>query len=102
MHVDRWTFLTNHAHVLLSIAADPEIRLRDLAAQVGITERSAQSIVSDLIAEGYVTVRKIGRRNHYKVHAELPFRHPLQKHQQVKLLLRTLRGRKATAGPDPV
>ena len=62
-----WTFLTNHGHVLLAIADDPETRLRDIAARVGITERAAQLIVSDLEAGGYLTKEKVGRRNHYTV-----------------------------------
>jgi DNA-binding MarR family transcriptional regulator len=62
-----WVFLTNHAHVLLSIARDPEIRARDIAEQVGITERAAQRIVADLVENGYVTKTKDGRRNRYAV-----------------------------------
>ena len=60
-----WTFLTNHAHVLFCIAEDPEMRLRDVAARVGITERAVQRIVTDLEGEGYLTVSKEGRRNRY-------------------------------------
>lgn len=75
-----WTFLTNHAHVLLSLATNPEIRLRDLADRVGITERAAQRIVSDLIAEGYVASERVGRRNIYQLHPELPLRHPVEQH----------------------
>lgn len=62
-----WLFLTNHAHVLLCIARDPDSRTRDIAAHVGITERAAQHIVSQLIAEGYLTRTKRGRRNHYEI-----------------------------------
>ena len=62
-----WVFLTNHAHVLLCIARDPNSRTRDIAEQVGITERAAQRIVSELIAEGYLTRTKRGRRNHYEI-----------------------------------
>lgn len=58
-----WTFLTNHAHVLVCIAEEPDIRGRDIATRVGITERSAQAIIADLVAEGYVTRTRIGRRN---------------------------------------
>lgn len=71
-----WTFLTNHAHVLLAIAQDPEQRIRDIADVVGITERAAHAILQDLVDDGYVTVIKEGRRNSYEVHPELPFRHP--------------------------
>ena len=62
-----WVFLSNHAHVLLCIARDADYRTRDIAEQVGITERAAQRIVSDLIAEGYLTRTKIGRRNRYEI-----------------------------------
>ena len=62
-----WAFLSNHAHVLLCIARDPDARTRDIARQVDITERAAQRIVSDLIAEGYLKRTKNGRRNHYEI-----------------------------------
>jgi predicted transcriptional regulator len=62
-----WVFLSNHAHVLLSIARDPDCRTRDIAEQVGITERAAQRIVSDLIVEGYLKRTKVGRRNRYEI-----------------------------------
>jgi len=78
-----WTFLTNHAHVLLCIAADPDIRGRDIAERVGITERSAQSIVADLESGGYLTRERVGRRNRYEVHGALPLRHPVEREHQV-------------------
>ena len=86
-----WTFLTNHAHVLLCIARDPEVRLRDVAARVGITERAVQRIVTDLEAGGYLTVSKEGRRNRYRLHSELPLRHPLERHHTVEALLGLVR-----------
>ena len=67
-----WGFLTNHARVLLCIAKDPGVRLRDIAVTVGITERSAFGIVSDLVAAGYVVKEKGGRRNRYRVEPDLP------------------------------
>ena len=67
-----WGFLTNHALVLLCIARDPGVRLRDIAATVGITERSAFGIVSDLVVAGYIVKEKGGRRNRYRVEAHLP------------------------------
>jgi len=82
-----WTFLTNHAHVLNCIAEDTESRLRDIAARVGITERAAQAIVSDLEAGGYLTRTRVGRRNTYEVHPELPFRHAIERDHQVGELL---------------
>ncbi len=87
----RWTFLTNHSHVLLCIASDPDIRGRDIAERVGITERSAQSIVSDLVDAGYVTREKVGRRNRYEVHPEGPLRHPVERGHEVAELLRLVR-----------
>jgi DNA-binding MarR family transcriptional regulator len=85
-----WTFLTNHAHVLLAIAADPDLRLRDVSERIGITERAAQRIVGELEAEGYLEVRRVGRRNAYRVHAELPLRHPAERHHRVGELLEVL------------
>jgi DNA-binding MarR family transcriptional regulator len=85
-----WTFLTNHAAVFLAIAAEPDARVRDVAERVGVTERSVTGIVRDLVDAGYVTVRKVGRRNVYRVHAERPMRHPAQRHNQVRRLLALL------------
>ncbi len=82
-----WTFLTNHAHVLFCIADDPEVRLRDVAARVGITERAVQRIVTDLEGEGYLTVSKEGRRNRYQVNYDLPLRHPIERHRNVRALI---------------
>lgn len=82
-----WTFLTNHGHVLLLLAREPELRLRDLAERVGITERSAQKIVAELEAAGYVAKTRIGRRNVYRVDPSLRFRHPLEAGHQVGELL---------------
>jgi predicted ArsR family transcriptional regulator len=72
-----YQFLTNHAQVLLCVAHDPGIRLRDIAQTVGVTERSAHRIVSQLVADGYVVRERIGRRNVYRVRPELPLHHPL-------------------------
>jgi len=87
-----WTFLTNHAHVLFCIAQDPEVRLRDVAARVGITERAVQRIVTDLEAAGYLTVSKEGRRNRYQVLYGLPLRHPIERHRTVKELIELVVG----------
>ena len=72
-----WSFLTNHARVLLCIAHDPGVRLRDIAARVGVTERTAYGIVTDLTEAGYVVKHKDGRRNRYQIQAHLPLRRPL-------------------------
>jgi hypothetical protein len=85
-----WTFLTNHFHVLACIYRDPGIRLRDVAAMVGITERAAQSMVADLAHAGYVTRRRVGRRNHYEVHPNAPLRHALDADLTVGTLLDAL------------
>ena len=71
-----WSFLTNHARVLLCIARDPSARLRDIAASLGITERSAHAIVNDLANAGYVLKQKDGRRNRYQIQAHLPVPEP--------------------------
>ena len=99
--VTGWDFLTNHAHVLTCVAHDPGIRLRDIAAAVGITERAAHRILSELVEEGYVLRERQGRRNRYQVVPELPLRHPLVQGREVGDLLEVLLGsaRPATARP---
>ncbi len=86
----RWDFLTNHAHVLTCVAHDPGIRLRDIGAAVGITERAAHRILSELVEEGYVQRERQGRRNRYQVELELPLRHPLVQEREVGDLLAVL------------
>jgi predicted transcriptional regulator len=88
----RWDFLTNHAHVLLCISRDPGIRVREIATAVGITERSAHRIVSELVEEGYVLRQRSGRRNVYTVEQGLPLRHPLVEEREVGDLLGVLHG----------
>jgi hypothetical protein len=90
-----WSFLTNHGQVLICLAADPDIRLRELGDAVGITERAAHRIVSDLIAADYVSRTRQGRRNHYAVQAHLPLPDPLARGQRVGDLLEILAGRVA-------
>jgi DNA-binding MarR family transcriptional regulator len=85
-----WRFLTNHTQVLLCIARDGDIRLRDIAERVGITERAAQRIVVDLVEAGFVERRKIGRRNHYSVDPGARMRHPAQVNQTIGDLLELL------------
>lgn len=85
-----WTFLTNHAHVLLTIARDPQSTLREVAAEVGITERATQKIVADLDAAGYLTRSRHGRRNRYSVTSGQPFRHPLAAGHDIDELLEIL------------
>ena|ERR1700679_3762350 len=76
-------FFTNHAHVLFLISRSANLRMRELAAEIGITERAVQRIVEDLTTSGYLVVTKEGRRNHYQVEWELPLRHPLEAHRTV-------------------
>jgi winged helix-turn-helix DNA-binding protein len=82
-----WRFVTNHGHVLGCIASNPAARLRDIAATVGITERTVAAIVGDLEEAGYLTKTRVGRNNRYEVHDELPLRHPQHRHHTVGKLI---------------
>ena len=82
-----WTFLSNHAHVLVCLALDPDARLRDVALSVGITERAVQKIVSDLEEAGVIVRERAGRRNSYRLNLEVPLRHALESHKTVGVLL---------------
>lgn len=82
-----WTFLTNHARVLIRIARVPDSRMRDIADSTGITERAAQLIVADLEEEGYLTHTRVGRRNVYTINPDLPFRHPAEADHDVQALI---------------
>jgi predicted ArsR family transcriptional regulator len=82
-----WTFLTNHARILILIAETPGIRLRDVADQVGITERAAQRIVAELEASNYLTHETVGRRNQYELRPHAHLRHPLEDDVEVGKLL---------------
>jgi predicted ArsR family transcriptional regulator len=85
-----WTFLTNHAQVLLCLAETPDIRLRDVADHVGITERAAQRILADLVNAGYVKTTRVGRRNHYTLVRKQAMRHTAQVGYEVGALLEAL------------
>jgi hypothetical protein len=85
-----WTFLTNHAQVLVCIARDPGVRLRDIGERVGITERAAHRIVTELAAAGYITRHRNGRRNHYTINTHLPLPDPIAREQNVGELLEIL------------
>ncbi|MEU6988236.1 helix-turn-helix domain-containing protein [Streptomyces sp. NPDC046324] len=82
-----WTFLTNHARVLLALSRDPGVRLRDVAASCGVTERTVQAIVADLEAAGYITRARTGRRNRYTLVPGAPFRHPAEAGREIAGLL---------------
>jgi DNA-binding IclR family transcriptional regulator len=85
-----WTFLTNHAQVLLCLAETPDIRLRDVAARVGITERATQRILADLVDAGYVKTERLGRRNRYTVDRQHAMRHSAQLGYEIGALLEAL------------
>ncbi|MGF1599235.1 MAG: helix-turn-helix transcriptional regulator [Acidimicrobiales bacterium] len=89
-NVPSWTFLTNHAHVLVAIHRNPELRQRDIAHAVGITVGAVQKIIGELEAAGYLTHERIGRRNRYQVSTDRPLRHPLEEHHSVADLLASL------------
>jgi DNA-binding MarR family transcriptional regulator len=82
-----WRFVTNHTQVLLCISRDGDVRLRDVAERVGITERAAQRIVTDLVEGGFVERRRVGRRNHYSIDRSAKMRHPAQVNQEIGELL---------------
>ena len=85
-----WTFLSNHAHVLLCVARDATMRIRDIALQVGITERAVRHIISDLEEAGYVERVRIGRRNSYRIDESLHLRHPIEQHKTIADLIRAI------------
>ena len=93
--MESWSFLTNHARVLLCIARDPGMRLREVAAGLGITERSAQAIVAELTAAGYVVKHKHGRRNRYQIQAHLPLPEPASQAPAIGDVLAMLVGNSA-------
>jgi len=98
--VASWTFLTTHARVLLLVAHDPGIRLRDIAASLDITERSAFGIIADLVEAGYVVKERDGRRNRYHVQAHLPLPEPTARERTVGDVLALLTGTDATGKPE--
>jgi DNA-binding IclR family transcriptional regulator len=85
-----WTFLTNHTQVLLCIARNPRLTAKEIAAQVGITERAVQRLLDDLARAGYISRTRDGRRNVYEIHPELPMRHPAQHGYAIRDLLNVL------------
>jgi DNA-binding MarR family transcriptional regulator len=85
-----WTFLTNHAHVLMSVAGNPDATTREIAAVVGITERAVQRIVAELERDGYLSHERRGRGNHYRVNARGRLRHPMDREHRVGELLSLL------------
>jgi len=98
--VESWSFLTNHARVLLCIAHDPGARLRDIAASLGITDRSVYGIVTDLTTAGYVVKHKDGRRNLYQIQAHLPLPEPASQEPAIGEVLALLMGSRARQQPS--
>jgi DNA-binding IclR family transcriptional regulator len=95
-----WSFLTNHARVLMCIAHDPGARLRDIAASLGITERSAYGIITDLAGAGYVIKQKDGRRNRYQIQADLPLPEAASQEPAIGEVLAVLAGRRREAAAN--
>lgn len=87
-----WTFLSNHAHVLLLLATGEDLRVRDIAARVGITERAVQKIMTELDAGGVLSRTREGRRNRYSIHTDIHLRHPVEAHRTVGDLIRLVHG----------
>lgn len=100
-----WTFLTNHAHVLICFAEAPDATMREVAARVGITERAVQRIVAELEESGYLSHTRKGRTNRYAIHAHRPLRHPIESHRTVGELIamvippESVKGKLALTGP---
>lgn len=90
MASSNWTFLSNHAHVMVCLARDPDRSLREISMEIGITERAVQRIVADLEEAGYLERHREGRRNQYTIHGERPLRHPIEAHHSLDDLLRSL------------
>ena len=87
-----WTFLTNHAHVLILLHAEPGLVLREVATRVGITERAVQRIVQDLEEERFIRREKVGRKNQYEVSTDEALRHPIESHRKIGDLLKLISG----------
>jgi DNA-binding MarR family transcriptional regulator len=83
-----WTFLSNHGHVLVYLSRNSECLIKDIAADVGITERSAQMILGDLEDSGYISTNKVGRRNIYTLNSKMKFRHPAEANKPISALLK--------------
>jgi DNA-binding transcriptional ArsR family regulator len=98
--MERWSFLTNHARVLLCIAHDPGARLRDIAASLDITDRSVYGIVTDLTTAGYVVKRRDGRRNLYQIQSHLPLPEPASQEPAIGEVLALLMGSRARQRPS--
>jgi predicted transcriptional regulator len=99
-HPSEWKFLTNFGLTLICIAADPGVRMRDIAERVGITERAAHRIVAGLVNAGYIAKERTGRRNSYEIRADLPLQHPLERDLQLGNLLDAVQGTRDQQTPE--
>lgn len=90
--LNRWTFLTNHAHVLILLSANSSMILREVASRIGITERAVQRIIADLENEGFIEREKIGRQNQYRIVSQQPLRHPIESHRTIGDLISLITG----------
>lgn len=90
LELPSWTFLTNHAHVLIAISRNPELRQRDIAHAVGITTGAVQRIINELEADGYIATERVGRRNRYTIDPRRPLRHPLEDQHSINDLITSL------------
>jgi len=97
--VTQWTFLTNHAHVLLCVAANPDARVREIAQTVGVTERATQRILTELEDAGYLTKARDGRRNRYTLNPDARMRHPMDQEHHIGELVTLLTAQPAAQGP---
>lgn len=88
--ISRWTFLSNHGHVIVLLGQNPELTVREMAGRIGITERAVIRILGDLEAEGYVQIERVGRKNRYELDLSQTFRHPLEYHCEIGVLLGAL------------
>jgi DNA-binding MarR family transcriptional regulator len=86
----RWTFLTNHCHVIVVLSQNPEMVLRQVAVRVGITERAVQRIIADLEEASFIEIQKVGRRNRYRIRVSQPLRHPIEAHHTIGDLITLL------------
>ena len=91
MTTGKWTFLSNHGHVLIALSKNPTLRIRDLVDVIGITERSVRAIIADLSADGYLEIFKNGRRNEYRINDEMNFRHPAEATYQINELIKVFK-----------
>lgn len=99
-HMSQWTLFSNHGHVLLYLAGEPDARLRDVAEAVGITERAVQKIVRDLQDGGAISVTKRGRRNRYRINGRKPLRHELESHRSIGSLVKWMKKPAETSKPS--